>query len=165
MDNPSGVKIRFRYTAVLILRGFLVLHAVRIAVVGLALLGVGVLLLSLTWGTRDTGLGVLGTAMIWTMYVTFYGIRPVLQARKWMKEPGFSEEIELGFGEDAVEQRSCISEMRTEWGAFTKYVERPSFFVLRWGMRQYMVIPKDAFDNHDGLARFRDMLTRKIPGR
>jgi len=84
--------------------------------------------------------------------------------RGLVKEPNFAGECELTADEDAIRARNGQIESRFEWSSFTRLFELKDLLVLRIGKKHMMVIPEDAFETRNDLARFRDLVNRKIAG-
>jgi hypothetical protein len=155
--------IKFTHTARMLLAGHWAMHARRIVIVGMACLVYSALAVAATLKKIElSSLMLMGTVILWVVFVSFYLLRPWLSYRSWMKEPGMASEWVITLDDEGLRGSTSIAESRRDWSAFSKLIERRDLFILPVGKMQLLVIPKSAFASQDDLARFREIVTSKI---
>jgi len=86
---------------------------------------------------------------------------PLLKKRI-RQDQKYTAEQTWEFSEENVVWKTEFSETQNNWQSYKQAAEYKNFFLLYVQGNRFAPIPKRAFANADALARFRDLLKRKI---
>jgi len=81
--------------------------------------------------------------------------------RSWDEVERLLQPMIWSFGE-TVHISSALCEITYQWGYFVRSVEGTTVFLIYQTARQYLVIPKRAFESEVQLVKFRQLLAEKI---
>ena len=164
MEDDSCLRLNYRLTTWMLLRGHWLLNARRIIIVFCGYLVLSVVAVASAWGDRDfwTAIGLIafgGLLLLWAYVVT-----PWLHSRAWVKEPSIAGDLVLMVDEEGLRGGNGIVESRYDWSSFSRFIEGGSLFVLRIGKRMAAVIPKSAFSSDEDIERFSNLARRHVGG-
>jgi hypothetical protein len=131
---------------------------------GLVYVAVTALAVAVMRGRDDFPLVIGLLVVAWLLFPYTYLLYPWRGCKALAKEPHCVGEIEETVSDECLHARNANVASRYEWSMFTKCIERRDLFVLRIGKKHWMVIPKDAFQSENDVARFREIVTSKIGG-
>jgi hypothetical protein len=84
-----------------------------------------------------------------------------LLRRDFYKHPNLSREYMLHADEAGLRLTSDVSEEGGKWAVYTGFRETPNLFVLYYGARTFLMIPKRAFEATQQ-STFRGLLSRNV---
>jgi hypothetical protein len=158
----DAIVVTFTPTLQMYYRGYLALNKGRIIRTGAVLLLLSAAGMSLTWTSANFSYALAMAIVLCLILPAEFFLLTWLKLRGLMKEPSLAGEVTMTISDDCLAGKNRSIDSRCEWPMFTKYIERSDTFVLRAGKKHTMVIPKNAFEDQDDLARFRELLASKI---
>ena len=81
--------------------------------------------------------------------------------RDFKKHPNLSREYSLDADDSGIKLTGDFVEQAGKWPVYTKFRETPNLFMLYYGARLFLMVPKRAFQNTD-LGLFRELIARNI---
>lgn len=116
------------------------------------------------------GLVLLGYAYRWGGFLVWLGIllqlitglRSWLWRRAFRETKKFTDEIAVVFQEDSIHVESTEGKSDLNWSFYTWYLEAPGQVLLYTTKRHFSVIPKPAFPDAASLARFLELVGKKL---
>jgi hypothetical protein len=161
--NPT-INLSFRYTESDYVRALRAHYASRLRLrLDLAatflLLGIGIYL----WQSPTSHwLGVMfvtGAVLFSLLLVVAFTIIPRLAFRR---EPKFRDEYSLAFSSEGIHFRTANIDAQLQWGMYSQVLIDAHSYVLYYGSRQIMVIPKRVFQSFEQQQAFEQLLTQQV---
>ena len=106
------------------------------------------------WGEFLVWLGIL--------LLVITGLRWFLWRRAFRETKKFTDEIAVVFQEETIHVESTEGKSDLNWSFYTWYLEAPGQILLYTTKRHFSVIPKPAFPDAASLARFLELIGKKL---
>ena len=86
----------------------------------------------------------------------------VMPAQHFRRNSKFRDEYSLQFTDEGLRFQTKGVESKIEWSFYSKVLEAPQFYALRYDRDLFTLIPKRVFASNKQEADFRDLLNRKL---
>lgn len=160
--TTTSLTVRYRVTPGMLLRGYWKVNTRLLATLSSLYLAITVHALVANRNADDFRSVLILLAAGWTLWLLAFAVSPWMRSNGWVREPNLAGDLELTIDENGLVGRNEHGESKFLWSAFLTFLETRSVFVLRYGKKQIVVVPKVAFASQEEVSLFREILTRGI---
>ena len=86
----------------------------------------------------------------------------VIPALAFRREPKFRDDYSLTFSSEGIHFRTAHVDSHLQWSMYSRALIDPHFYVLYYGSRQFIVIPKRVFQSIEQQQAFDQLLAQHV---
>jgi 4-amino-4-deoxy-L-arabinose transferase-like glycosyltransferase len=107
------------------------------------------------------GVVILSSAVLLALlFAALYFIMPRLNFRR---EPKFRDEYSMTFSPDGIRFRTAHIDSQLQWSIYSRVLIIPDSYLLYYGMYNFTLVPKQAFQSAEQEQAFATLLAQHVP--